>query len=505
MTAEQEQTIRFLIDVALERPVTRIDTHAAVVLLSGDRAYKMKRAVRFSFLDFSTLDRREQTLRTELVLNRRTAPDLYLRVLPVTRGSDGELALDDRGEPVEWLLEMRRFPSDATLDRIADRGRLRLSAIDQLAAVIASFHEGAEHRRDRGGFAGMCAVVDENADNLREFAGTIFPATQVTELADQAFGALRQRKELLEARRRDGFVRHCHGDLHLANIVEIAGAPVLFDCLEFNEEYACIDVLYDLAFLVMDLLDRDLAQHAQRLLQGWIDRTSDDSALALLPLFLATRAVVRAKVIALQAVECTNEEERRRLAGKALVYFALARRALAPASPRLVAIGGRSGTGKSALAMSLAPRLGALPGAIVLRSDVIRKALVGEEPTRRLGLDAYAPDVSARVYARIAARARALIGAGHSVIADAVFGSSDDRALIEETATNLSVPFNGLWLTAPEAVLETRVAQRQDDASDADVDVVRSQRSIDCQASWLHISSGRPLDQVLHDASRALR
>jgi predicted kinase len=291
----------------------------------------------------------------------------------------------------------------------------------------------------------------------------------------------------------------------LANIVRIANAPVLFDCLEFNEEYACIDVLYDLAFLVMDLLDRDLAEHSQRLLQGWIDQTNDDASLALLPLFLATRAIVRAKVIAFGAVGCTDEAERRRRADNARTYFALAHQALAPPPARLIAIGGRSGTGKSALAMSLAPGVGALPGAIVLRSDVIRKTLLGEAPTRRLGADAYTPDVSARVYARIAERARALLGAGHCVIADAVFGSSQERALIENAATNLSVPFTGLWLTAPEAVLEARVAARRNDASDANARIVRSQRSVDCLDPWLHVASDRPLGEVRDDASRALR
>ncbi len=505
MTEAQAATLEFLLR-ALPGPVTRIDTHAAVVLLSGDRAYKMKRAVQFTFLNFSTLDRREHALRTELELNRRTAPDLYLRVLPITRTNGGALAIDGQGSPVEWLLEMRRFSADAPLDRLAERGLLTLPTMDELAAVIAAFHEVAAPRPDRGGFNGMREIIEENAENLRELTGPIFEASDVEEVTQSANAALDRSRMLLDARRAAGLVRHCHGDLHLANIVMIDDHPVLFDCLEFNEDYACIDVLYDLAFVVMDLLERDLAEHAHRLLQGWLDRTTDDGGLALLPLFLATRAIVRAKVEAFRARECQEQAGHRRAAEQAAAYFALAKRSLVPAPPRLVAVGGRSGTGKSAVAMAVAPRLGALPGAIVLRSDIIRKRMLGETPTTRLPASAYAPDISARVYALMAERARLLLSAGHSVIADAVFALPQERAQIEEAARGLAVPFSGVWLTAPEAILEARVAARREDPSDADGKVIQRQRSIGFPRSdaWRHVSSDQPFERVLGALSGTL-
>jgi predicted kinase len=261
---------------------------------------------------------------------------------------------------------------------------------------------------------------------------------------------------------------------------------VLFDCIEFNDLFAQIDLLYDIAFLLMDLLDRGYGTQALTFLQAYDDRVEDDAGLALLPLFLSVRAAVRAKVEAFAG-------ERQ----SALGYLDLARRALRPAPPRLIAIGGRSGTGKSSVARHLAPSIGAMPGALLLRSDVIRKRLFGCEPTDRLPAEAYEEDVSERVFERLAERAEILLRAGRTVIADGVFGDPAKRAQIARAADAAAVPFQGFWLEAPQAVLEERVAKRRNDASDADLAVVRAQGAMAAgPVDWEPIAATDSVEKV---------
>ena len=349
-TEDTDEIVAFLTGRAFAGPVERVDTHAAMIFLEGERAWKMKRAVAFSFLDFSTLERREQALRDELRLNRRTAPMLYRAVRPVTREADGQLALDGPGTPVEWLLEMRRFPDKALYSDLAERGELTRQRIDQLAETIVEFHADAEIRGEDGGWPGMNEVVEGNATDLARLAGKVLPADAVAEVDAASRAQLAGYRDLLERRRRDGKVRHCHGDLHLRNIVLLDDKPVLFDCIEFNESFASIDVFYDLAFLIMDLVERGLKAPAQMLLQGYIERCDEAEGLALLPLFIGARAVIRAKVEGFAADVQQDEAQRRQAVETATRYLDLARQALRPAQPRLVAIGGRSGTGKSSVA-----------------------------------------------------------------------------------------------------------------------------------------------------------
>ena len=504
MTSEEIED--FLARRAFDGPVERIDTHAAIVFLEGDRAWKMKRPVAFSFLDFSTLERRERALRDELRLNRRTAPMLYRAVRPITRDAQGSLAIDGAGEPVEWLLEMCRFPGDALYSQLAERGQLDRRRIAQLAETIAAFHASAEPRPDAGGWTGMKEVVDGNAVDLGRLAGKMLPADKVAAVDAASAAALARQRELLEARRLAGKVRHCHGDLHLRNIVLLDDRPVLFDCIEFDESFACIDVLYDLAFLVMDLIHRDLAGEARDLLQGYVERSGETEGLALLPLFVGARAAIRAKVEGF-AVEAQHEAGAGAEAGEAAVaYLDLAQRALSPPPPRLVAIGGRSGTGKSSVAAAIAPHLGAMPGAVVLRSDVIRKRLFGREPTERLPPEAYAAEVGERVFAALAEQAAVMLAAGHSVVADGVYGRAGQREAIAAVAKARGVPFCGIWLDAPEAVLEARVEARKGDASDADAHVVRLQREIADEASgWRPVRADRPLADVAAEALAAVQ
>ncbi|HMR29769.1 MAG TPA: AAA family ATPase [Geminicoccaceae bacterium] len=501
MSDEQAEVITFLGGAAFARPVERVDTHAAIVFLEDGRAWKMKRAVTFSFLDFSTLARREQALRDELRLNRRTAPMIYEAVRPVTRDAGGRLAVDGGGQPVEWLLQMRRFPGDALYSQLAERGELDRRRIDELAEEIARFHAAAEVRPEEGGWAGMNEVVEGNAQDLARLSRDLLPADAVAAVDAASRAQLRRQRELLERRRRDGRVRHCHGDLHLRNVVLLDDRPVLFDCIEFDESFACIDVLYDLAFLVMDLVERALEPQAWMLLQRYVEITGEVEGLALMPLFIGVRAAIRAKVEGFGTENQPEAVERGEAAARARAYLALARTALEPQPVRLVAIGGRSGTGKSSVAAELAPSLGPLPGAVVVRSDVVRKRLFGRQPTERLPEEAYRPEVSERVFEEVAQLAARLLHAGRTVIADGVYGRPEQRARIEAVAASAGVPFTGIWLTAPEEMLERRVESRRHDASDADARVVRLQRAIDdTPIAWPHVRADRPLGEVAADA-----
>lgn len=504
----QQEVLAFLEGGGLGGPVERIDTHAAFVLLAGDRALKLKRAVHYSFLDFTTAARRRAALEAELVLNRRTAPRLYRRLLAVTRRADGGLALEGPGEPVEWLLEMERFPAEARLDLVAARGALDTALAERLGEAVAGFHGRLPARPERGGAEALAEVIAGNARDLRALVPEALDGAlvgRVVERIDAAYAAAAPR---LEARRRAGLVRHGHGDLHLANIALLDGEPTPFDCLEFDEALAVTDVLYDLAFLIMDLLARGLAGPACAALQAWIDARLEEEGLALLPLLIAVRATIRAKVegFTLRALrEPARAEALRRSAAR---YLDLARSVLAVPAPRLVAVGGRSGTGKSTLARALAPGLGPPPGALVLRSDVLRKRLFGHRAEQRLPAEAYAPAVSERVFEALAERAERLSRAGCSVICDAVYGLPEQRARLAAAARAAGVPFTGLWLEAPEEVLERRVSTRTGDASDADATIVRLQaegvRPPAAEEGWRRLAAGGGLDRTIAEARAAL-
>jgi predicted kinase len=300
-------------------------------------------------------------------------------------------------------------------------------------------------------------------------------------------------------------VRQCHGDLHLRNIVLLDGVPTLFDAIEFNDEIACADVWYDLAFLLMDLWRRQLPRHANAVFNGYAAETGDLEGLALLPLFLSCRAAVRAKTSATAARLQADAARSRELENTAREYLAMAIDLLQPEPPRLIAIGGLSGSGKSTVALALAPSVGAAPGALVLRSDEIRKTLCGAATLDRLGPAGYTPEMSQKVYGALADRAAMALRAGRTVIVDAVFARPADRAAIEAVGSSASAPFAGFWLDAPVDVLLTRTAQRQHDASDADASVVHQQVDAGIGSlSWRRVDAGRPHTDVLADTLAAL-
>jgi len=503
ITEDQTEVVEFLAspDTHAGAAVERIETHASIVFVAGTRAWKLKRAVRYDYLDFSTAEQRRLMCEAEVRINRRTAPTVYRRVVAVTREHDGSLALGGSGAAVDWLVEMVRFDQDGLFDRLAARDALDIELMRPLATAIAHFHLAAERRPDHGGRSGMTWVVDGNAIGLAEQgAGILDPAVSAT-VTSQARQALERYGTLLETRRDAGFVRQCHGDLHLRNIVLLDGRPTLFDAIEFNDEIACIDVLYDLSFLLMDLWRRRLPRHANVLWNGYLTDTADLEGVALLPLFLSCRAAIRAKTSATAATLQSDSRRRTELEELARDYLATAAVLLRAPAPCLIAVGGVSGTGKSTLALALAPSVGAVPGAAVIRSDEIRKQLCGVEPLVRLGPEGYAPEVSSRVYTTVAERAARLARGGHAVIADAVFARQADREAIERAAAAAGVPFVGLWLDAPEDVLLARAARRRRDPSDADAGVIQSQLIQETgPILWHRVDASRAAENVLQYA-----
>jgi uncharacterized protein len=486
--------------------VSRVDTHAAVVFLAGERAFKIKRAVRFPFLDYSTLARRKDACEAELRINRTLAPEIYRRVVAITREPDGRLMLDGAGAPAEWAVEMCRFDEKATLDRLAEDGKIDATLADALGRAVAAAHAAAGTVEAEPWITSLADYVEQNTAAFREMPD-LFPRTEAEALTTASRAALARIRPLLVERGRLGLIRRLHGDLHLGNIVLLGGRPVLFDAIEFNPLVAAGDVLYDLAFLLMDLVERGLRPAANVVLNRYLletRRVEDLDALAGLPLFLSMRAAIRAKVTAAR-LEHAAADKRTAVEASARAYFECACRFIAPVPPVLVAGGGLSGTGKTALARALAPQLGPAPGAVVLRSDVERKSLLGKDAHDKLPADAYSPEMSARVYATIVDKARRAIGAGHAAVVDAVFAKPHERVLVEQSAAVLGVAWHGLFLDADLATRVARVGRRGPDASDADAAVARSQESYDLGAlGWSRVDATGTPEQTLARARAAI-
>jgi aminoglycoside phosphotransferase family enzyme/predicted kinase len=482
----------------------RIDTHCASIFLSGDRAWKFKRAVQFGYLDFSTPERRREALEAELFLNRRTAPQLYLAVHPIMRAPNGRLTIGGTGEAVDWLLEMRRFPDDALLDQHAAQGRLDERLLMRLADQINAFHATAEPLVTGDGSGRFRSVVEGNIASLAAVSEILDP-DQARLLGKRLLELICELTPQLDARGLSGRIRHAHGDLHLANIALIDDVPTLFDCLEFSTELATIDILYDLAFLIMDLWHRDLHTEANIVFNRYLDLSSEDEdGIMLMPLFLAVRATIRAHVLAAQ---CMRAGRDRPVADNARTYLDLALALIQPVQPRLIAVGGLSGTGKSSLARVLGGDIGRAPGARIYRTDVLRKQLAGLVPEARLPRNSYTEGAAALVYDTVDRMTASVLSFGQSVIADAVFVQRDQRLKIEAVAKKAGVEFDGFWLEAPGETRLARVGSRGADASDADTAVAQAQAdlAVGNLGGWQRISAAGTLDEVASKARHALK
>lgn len=462
-----------------------IDTACAHVFLGREAAWKMKRHADLGYADFSTAERRKWALDRELEFNKTAAPDIYRAVRSVTREPGGGFAIDGAGETVEHVLEMRRFDESQVL-------AARPEAVDgnlaeQLGRTIAGFHAEAP-LRPGGGHEALKFTVGSNANLLRETCEGLDQA-RVEVLVALTAAELERQGPLLARRATGPFSRRCHGDLHLGNILMEDGRPILFDCIEFNDVLSDLDVQYDLAFLLMDLDFRGRRDAAVRALSGYMDEAARHfpadiwDGLAAMPLMLSVRAGVRAHVSAHSGDPET---------ARAYVEAGIAH--LSPPPPVLVAVGGLSGSGKSRFSRVVAPALGASPGAVILRTDEVRKRLLNIAPTDTPPDGTYTAEAQAATYDAMIDNARSMLKAGRAVVLDATFIDPALRARAEALAAECGVPFHAAWLDAPVEVLEARVAGRTGDASDATVAVLHDQvkRMAGQAMTWPKVSTEAP-------------
>ena len=449
----QAEVAAFLAGLAGAAP---IETHISAVFVGRDTAWKMKKAVALGFLDFSTLEARAHFCQRELELNRPAAPGIYRDVVAITRAPDGSLQEGCDGEVVEWVLRMAPIPAGDFLDAVAARGALKPELLDALGDRVFALHQAAPLVAGLDAPAAMAEVL---AGNLRAARAAGLPEAAIAPLAAQFQAALSRSAPLLAARAAQGRIRRCHGDLHLGNLCLWQGKPTPFDALEFDEALARIDTGYDLAFLLMDLDQQAGRAAANRVLNRYLARSGDYGVLGPLLLWLALRALVRAHVEAARGRD-----------GVPLLRAAAAY--LAPEPPRLIAVGGLQGTGKSTLARGLAPALGAAPGALLLRSDELRKRRFGLAPEDPLPPEAYTEAVSAATHEELFMIAEAALRQGHAVALDAMFLDPRHRLKAAEIAARVGVSFQGFWLEAPMEVLKSRIMARRGDASDATIAVL---------------------------------
>ena len=466
----QAEVAAFLAGLAGAAP---IETHISAIFVGRETAWKMKKAVALGFLDFSSLEARGHFCRRELELNQPAAPGIYRDVVAVTRAPDGNLQQGGGGEVVEWVLRMAPIPVGDFLDRVAACGGLDDKLLDAMGDTVFTLHQVAPV----AGLDVPAAMASVLAGNLRAARAAGLPEAIIAPLEAALQAGLARLTPLLAARAAEGRIRRCHGDLHLGNLCLWQGKPTPFDALEFDEALARIDTGYDLAFLLMDLDQQAGRAAANRALNRYLARSGDYGLLGPLPLWLAMRALVRAHVHAARGRD-----------GTALLHAAQAY--LAPAPPLLIAVGGLQGTGKSTLARGLAPALGAAPGALLLRSDELRKRRFGLAPEAPLPPEAYAEEVSRAVHEELFIIAEAALRQGHAVALDAVFLDPDHRRHAAEIAARAGVPFQGFWLEAPMEILKSRILARRGDASDATIAVLeRAAKADPGPIDWIRLDA----------------
>jgi uncharacterized protein len=460
--------------------VRHLETHISHVLLTGAYAYKIKKPVDLGFLDFTTLARRKFCCEQEIRLNRRLAPDIYLDVVAIT-GSVDRPVMGGDGPALEYAVRMREFPQAALASRMLARGALTLDHLDALAARVAQFHGEVERSGPGGPFGSPESVLRVALQNFTTVRPLLDDPQDRAMLEALHAWTLREHAARLHAfghRREAGFVRECHGDLHLGNIAVVDDAVTIFDCIEFNDELRWIDVMSEVAFTVMDLADRGRPDLAHRFQNAYFELTGDYDGLAVFRFYLAYRALVRAKVACLRASQLPAGDAKAALVAEYRGYVALAQHYTQPPEPALVVTHGLSGCGKTTLTQALLE----LSGAIRIRTDVERKRLHGMSARQRstAGVDAglYAPDVTDQTYRRALSLAETVVAAGRVAIVDGTFLQRWQRELFRARADALGLPFAIVAFAAPEAALRTRIAQRAaraTDASDADLAVLDHQ------------------------------
>lgn len=470
-----------------------INTHCAYLIMGENYVLKIKRDVKYDYLDMSTLPKRRRLCFRELQLNKPLLPDIYLDVLPVTLQSDDTVELGGSGKIIEWALLMRRFNDNDVLDCIANKGKLSTVVCYELGKEINHYHGSLDSVNVLDGDVRIREVIEELGRVFTELNAVIEPE-QSRNVISSILSAFDTHRPLLRARGEQGFVKRCHGDLHLRNVVLINGKPTPFDALEFDERLGTTDVLYDIAFLMSDLASRGLDKQCNAVLNGYIHSLPKSAliGLGLLPLFIAIRTSILAMTNA-QREKVQLDRQFRSATGTtkqtkesaSLAYhtnnnisthlLTAALSQLKVGTPVLVAVGGLSGSGKSTIAREIAPKLGPSYGCVHLNSDIERKRIAGIDGTDRLPKASYTKESAELTYTEIMERCTLLVDAGQSVIVDATFIDIHHQQMVEAIAVKRKVPFLGVWLGASPEVLRARINARHHDVSDATTDVLEKQ------------------------------
>lgn len=453
-----------------------IETHISWVILTGPYAYKIKKPLNLGFLDFTRLEKRHFYCNEELRLNQRLAAGIYLDVIPIT-GTPELPVLNGKNKAIEYAVKMHQFPQAAQLDRLLESSGLDAEKMDAVAHLISDFHQQADRAKPDTHYGDLEHVYRPIKENFRLIRELIFDdkyLSSLTELEHFAQSKYALLKPVFEQRKQEGFIRECHGDLHLRNLAWFQEGPLAFDCIEFNPDFRWIDTMSEVAFFVMDLQDRGQSQLAQRFLNSYLEDTGDYAGLAVLPYYLCYRALVRAKIDLIRAQQ-SGESEQDVMKTDFLAYLQLANSYTHPPAPKCIITRGLSASGKSTLTQLLLQRMGAMR----IRSDVERKRLFGlkakEDSRANIDQGIYSTEATRRTYEKLIELAETILDAGYSVIVDAVFLNFKQRDRFQELAVEKQVPYLILEFIASPDSLRKRIQARKDDVSEADLAVLENQ------------------------------
>jgi uncharacterized protein len=464
-------------------PIQLMQTHASCVLLTGDFAYKLKKPVNFGFLNYSTIEHRQHFCQEEIRLNQRGASELYLEVLPISKQGNN-YQLGNNGEIVDYVVKMVQFPQANLLSNMFEMGTITTEDIEEMGRVVAEFHANAQTNEYISSFGAVDRIrqsIDDNYRQTEKYIGIAQTQQQFTETKAYTDRFTIEHPQLFLDRIARGFIRECHGDLHLRNICRWHQKTLLFDCIEFNEPFRFVDTMYDVAFAVMDLEARGRKDLANRFLNTYAEQTGDWAGLQVLPMYLSRQAYVRAKVTSFLLDDPgISSEDRAAAKQTAADYYHQAWQYTRTQQGRLIMLSGLSGSGKSTLGKQIAQSL----GGIHLRSDAVRKHL-GGIPLLSQGDDSlYTPAMTAKTYQRVLDLGAKLATQGFTVILDAKYDRLSLRTAVIDLAIDREIPLQIFHCTAPVDVLRDRLAHRTGDIADATVDLLASQ-----QAAWEDFTS----------------
>lgn len=450
-----------------------IQTHVSFVLLTGDYVYKVKKPVNFGFLDYSTLEKRRHFCEQELVMNKRGAGEIYLEVLPISQS--GEAYQLGGNEPVEYTLKMKQFPQEALFVNLFEQDKLSEKDLEELGKVVANFHKQCpsnDYVRTFGKASQIRQAIDENYQQTVKYIGGPQTQQQFDETKKFTDSFFEEKEDLIESRIANNWIRECHGDLHIRNIALWQDKILLFDCIEFNEPFRFVDVMFDIAYAVMDFDARNRPEFGNAYLNTYIEQTGDWEALEVLPLYLSRQSYVRAKVTSFLLDDpAVSAEEKQKASDIAAQYYKLAWQYTQPKQGKLILMSGVSGSGKSTTAKQLALRL----NAIHIRSDAVRKHLAGIALNERGGAEVYTAEMTQKTYSRLLELGTKLALAGWTVILDAKYDRQSLRQDVIKQAEKHQLPLQIYHCTAPEEVLRERLEKRTGDIADATADLLASQ------------------------------